>query len=119
MILALAGLLIAAHADLPPAPTEVREATQLWRACVTDGLSRRANAARSDRDVYGLASSILAECRPQQEVAFAARAQWVEALGLSPDERMVALRRNERDVRAMQASIVMRARSRTYDQGWE
>ncbi len=120
MILALAGLLAAAHADLPPAPTAVREANQVWRACVTEGLSRRANAARAERDVYGLASSILAECQPQQNAALAARAQWVEALDLGPAEAAVALRRNERDVRAMHDSIIMRARrSRAYGEDWE
>ena len=119
MILALAGLLSVAHLDLPPAPMAVREASQLWRACVSEGLSRRANSARPERDVYGLASSVLAECRSEQEALFSARAQWVEALDLSPAEAAVALRRNERDIRAMHDSIVMRARSRTYDQGWE
>ena len=120
MILALAGLIVAAHADLPPAPLQVREATEMWRACVSDGLSQRTSATRADRDVYGLASAILAECRPQQEAAFTARAQWVEGLELGPAEAAVALRRNEREIRAMHDSIVIRARrTRAYDQAWE
>jgi hypothetical protein len=120
MFLALAGLIMATHADLPPAPLQVREATEMWRACVSDGLSRRTNAARADRDVYGMAGTILAECRPQQEAAFTARAQWVEGLELSPAEAADALRRNAHEVRAMHDSIVIRARrTRAYDQAWE
>jgi len=110
MILAFAAALAFAHADLPPAPMEVREAVQMWRDCVFDGLNRRTSLTRRGDDPHALARTILAECRPQQEAAFTARSQWVEGLDLTPEAQAVVLRRNERDVRSMHDSIIFRAR---------
>ena len=121
MILALNAALALAHVDLPRPPMAVSEAARTWRTCVSDGMSRRADLTRGGSDVYELASVILAECRPAQDAVFAARAQWVEGLDLSPEEQAAALRRNERDVRSMHDMIIMRARrySRGSEQDWE
>ena len=121
MILALAASLIFAHGDLPSPPMEVSQAVRNWRDCVSDGLRRRTDFSRSRGNPYELASTILAECRPQQDAAFTARAQWVEGLELSPEAQAVALRRNERDVRAMHDRIIFRVRRATHESGqdWE
>ena len=121
MILAVTAMLTFAHADVPPALVAVREAVRTWRDCVSDGLDRRRDLTRAGGDVYGLADIILAECRPQQEAAFAARSRWVEDLELSPAAEAVVLRRNERDVRSMNNLILLRARrsAQAIDQGWD
>lgn len=121
MILALAASLMSAHGDLPRPPLAVNQAVQSWRVCVSDRLNRRAGLARGRVDVHDLASAILAECRPQQDAAFAARAQWVEGLELSQENEAVIQRRNARDVRSMHDSIIFRARraSPGSEQDWD
>jgi hypothetical protein len=121
MILALAASLMVAHGDLPSPPMEVSQAVRTWRDCVFDGLNRRTSLTRRGEDPYELASTILAECRPQQEAAFTARSQWVEGLELSPEAQAVVLRRNERDVRSLHDSIIFRARRSASgsEQDWE
>jgi hypothetical protein len=115
MFLMLAATLLASHADLPRPPLEVSAAARSWRDCVVDGLNRRTGLIRARRDVYDLAGAILAECRPQQDAALTARARWVEGLDLGAAETAAALQRNEREVRSMRDSIIMRASRATRD----
>jgi hypothetical protein len=120
MLLALTMALALVRADLPPAPAEVRAAARVWRECVSDGLNRRTHIARGG-DYDALANDILAECRDEQDAAFAARRRWIAQLALGAAETAAALSRNEREVRSMRDMIVMRARrsSQAYDEAWD